>query len=117
VLSARLAAVLRGLPEATSAEQRERAGPREGMQPPTPTEPKGATPSAATRYRLRFRADAAQLFRALPALQNLADNAVYFTASIDVEVEGKEPFDQTWLRNAVGEHLDEAGVDAETTLE
>jgi hypothetical protein len=40
-----------------------------------------------------------------------------FSVRAVVEAVGKEPFDSTWLRNAVNEHLDEAGVDAESRLE
>jgi hypothetical protein len=69
------------------------------------------------RYRLRVETDAPQLFRILPALQNLADRASRFVARIDVEAESEEQFDKSWLRNAVEEHLDEAGVEGETSLE
>ncbi|MDQ6615687.1 MAG: DUF499 domain-containing protein [Actinomycetota bacterium] len=116
LLSARLASALR-------------ATPHDDTPPPSPapsgqerrdaedTRPAGSESAhAATRYRLRFRSDASQLFRALPALQNLADKASLFLATVEVEVEGKEAFDRAWLRNAVEEHLDEAGLDAETTL-
>ncbi len=73
--------------------------------------------SIAKVVRIKFRANAARLFRILPALQNLADRSAKFTVTAEVEAEGKEPFDPTWLRNAVSEHLDEAGVDAESRLE
>jgi hypothetical protein len=76
----------------------------------------GGAPVGATQYRLRFRADAAQLFRALPALQNLAERSAIFAATVEVEAEGKEAFDRAWLRNAVEEHLDEAGLDTDISL-
>jgi hypothetical protein len=63
------------------------------------------------RYSVRFEATAAQLFRVLPALQNLADRSAEFRARLEVEAEGREPFDPNWLRNAVEEHFDEAGVE------
>lgn len=67
----------------------------------------------ARRYAVRFEATAAQLFRVLPALQNLADRSAQFRAKLEVEAEGREPFDSNWLRNAVEEHFDEAGVERE----
>jgi hypothetical protein len=70
----------------------------------------------ATTYRVRFAANAAQLFRVLPGIQNLADRARRFVARVEVEAQGEEPFDETWLRNAVEEHFDEAGVDTETSF-
>ena len=62
-------------------------------------------------YRLRIKANAAQLFRVLPALQNLSDKADSFEARLELEAEAEEGFDPAWLRNAVEEHLDEAGVE------
>jgi len=53
----------------------------------------------------------------LPALQNLADRSAKFSVRAEVEAVGKEPFDPAWLRNAVNEHLDEAGVDVESRLD
>jgi hypothetical protein len=59
--------------------------------------------------------DAAQLFRILPGLQNLADQAVRFRAEMSVEaVSGSDGWDPTWLRNAVDEHLEEAGLEPGT---
>jgi hypothetical protein len=69
------------------------------------------TASEARRYSVRFAATAAQLFRVLPALQNLADKSASFRARLEIEAEGREPFDPNWLRNAVEEHFDEAGVE------
>jgi hypothetical protein len=69
------------------------------------------TEGGARRYSVSFQANAAQLFRVLPALQNLADRSAEFRARLEVEAEGREPFDPNWLRNAVEEHFDEAGVE------
>jgi hypothetical protein len=69
------------------------------------------TDGGARRYAVSFEASAAQLFRVLPALQNLADRSAKFRARLEVEAEGREPFDPNWLRNAVEEHFDEAGID------
>ncbi len=69
------------------------------------------TDGGARRYAVSFEATAAQLFRVLPALQNLADRSAQFRAKLEVEAEGREPFDPNWLRNAVEEHFDEAGIE------
>jgi hypothetical protein len=79
--------------------------PGTGAEPPaTPT------PADTTTYRLRAELDAAQLFRILPAVQNLADRSTRLRVLFDLEAEATEGFSRTWLRNAVLEHLEEAGV-------
>jgi hypothetical protein len=96
-----------GAPEAASvaeAEEQEREEVTEA-------------PPGGSRYRLQVETNAPQLFRILPALQNLADRASRFVARIDVEAESEEPFDKSWLRNAVEEHLDEAGIEGQASLE
>lgn len=62
-------------------------------------------------YHLKMEVDAAQFFRIMPALQNLADRAARFRTRLDVHAEADEAWDKSWLRNAVEEHLDEAGVE------
>jgi len=49
----------------------------------------------------------------LPAIQNLADRSTRLVAKLEVEAAGSEPFERSWLRNAVEEQLDEAGFDFE----
>lgn len=115
VLSPTLAVMLRGEPvseqEAAGTTEDLEAEKREGETR------KEERPTGGGRYRLRVETNAAQLFRILPALQNLADKASRFVARIEVEAESEDQFDKSWLRNAVEEHLDEAGVEAQTSLE
>jgi hypothetical protein len=108
VLSPHLATTLRG-EEKPSLEP---DAPADGAAA-SPADSSGTAESTngAPTYALRFEATAAQLFRVLPALQNLAERSARFVARLEVEAEGKEPFDPNWLRNAVEEHLDEAGID------
>jgi hypothetical protein len=115
VLSPRLAESLRGEPPAVPDKASHMDLP--GLEPGLPPAAKAGGPAKAKVLRLSFRASAAQLFRIMPALQNLADRSVKFSLRAEVEVEGKEPFDPVWLRNAVNEHMDEAGVEAESTFE
>lgn len=114
VLAPGLAAKLRGESEAP-IESAEPGGATAAPEAVGPAEAKPA--GGATRYRVEFAATAAQFFRVLPGLQNLADKAKRFIAHVDVQADGDEPFDQVWLRNAVEEHFDEAGVEADTQLE
>jgi hypothetical protein len=75
-----------------------------------------ALPLGATRYRLRATLDDRQFFRVVPGIMNLSDKAARFRAIMDIEVEADEPLTRSWLRNAVEEHFDEAGVQPETEL-
>jgi hypothetical protein len=119
LISAKLAEELRG--PAPGTDSMPSAGTSAEESPATDDQAAGdaaATEATEgkTHYLVRFRANAAQLFRALPALQNLADRAASFSVFVEVDAEGREAFDRGWLRNAVSEHLDEAGIDAETRL-
>src|SRR5439155_13203624 len=98
--------------------QEEEPAPKARQEPASPLPGDDQTPGeSASMLRLSFRASASQLFRILPALQNLSDRSAKFSVRAEVEAEGKEPFDPTWLRNAVNEHMNEAGVEAESKLE
>lgn len=112
LLSPRLAQELRG--------DTQIAQPEPPVLPPetslSPTRPLSPDRDEPTHYHLRYEADAVQLFRTLPALQNLSEKASDFKATVDLKVAAEEPFDRTWLRNAVEEHLDEAGVEAKQEL-
>jgi hypothetical protein len=62
-------------------------------------------------YPLAIELDAAQLFRILPGLQNLDDQAERFAARLTVEATaGEDGRAAAWLRNAVEEHIEEAGL-------
>lgn len=61
--------------------------------------------------RLAFRATRAQIFKAFPAIANLADKADGERVTIRVEATSSAGFDPVWLRNAVEEPLDEADVE------
>lgn len=86
-----------------------------GVAPPTSGEAEpegtGASTEDATVYRLRATVDAVQLFRILPAIQNLADRATSLRVRLELEAESPDGFSKPWLRNAVIEHLEEAGVE------
>ncbi|MDP9465634.1 MAG: DUF499 domain-containing protein [Actinomycetota bacterium] len=90
-------------------------GPAVGEAPPAAPADEDKAPSGPTRYRLRATLDASQLFRVLPGLQHLAEKSDVFRVGLDVNAEAAEPFAPGWIRNAVEEHFDEAGVDIDTS--
>lgn len=80
----------------------------------TEDEKTGSAPGERRRrVSLRFGATRDQLYRAYDALANLADMADDGRLGIHLEAIREEGFDATWLRNAVEEPLDEAGIEIE----
>ena len=67
------------------------------------------------RVTLSFEATRDQVFKAFPAIANLADKSDGAKVHIHVEGLSAAGFDPSWLRNAVDEPLDEA--DIERTVE
>jgi hypothetical protein len=62
---------------------------------------------------LRFAVSRDQLFKIFPAVANLSDHSRGGKVTIQVTANSGEGFDPSWLRNAVEEPFDEAGIDAE----
>ncbi len=60
-----------------------------------------------------FRATRAQLFNAFSGLANLSDKSDEGKISVRVEGHSEDGYDASWLRNAVEEPLEEAGVEQE----
>lgn len=93
------------------------------VTPPTPTTTPGAgpvpqpgagpqpQPSAPSMVRFSFTATREQVFKAFPALANLAEKADGGKVRIQVEANSATGFDPSWLRNAVQEPLDEADIE------
>ena len=52
-----------------------------------------------------------QVFKAFPAIANLADKSDDGRVDIHVEARSEAGFEKTWLRNAVEEPLDEADIE------
>ncbi len=93
-------------------------GPGTPVQPGVPggaPAPAPGTPAASRQstVRLKFKATRDQIFKAFPAIANLADKSD--EGKVDVNVEGTSAagFDPSWLRNAVEEPLDEADIERE----
>ncbi|RMF20106.1 MAG: hypothetical protein D6760_12325 [Deltaproteobacteria bacterium] len=61
--------------------------------------------------RLVFQATRDQIFKAFPAIANLADKSDDDKVTVRVEGTSQEGYDPLWFRNAVEEPLDEAGIE------
>ena len=60
---------------------------------------------------MTFEASREQVFKAFPAIANLADKSDGGKVKIRVEGSSVAGFDPSWLRNAVDEPLDEADIE------
>jgi hypothetical protein len=60
---------------------------------------------------LSFTATRDQIFKAFPAIANLAEKSDGGKVVIRIEAASLQGFDPAWLRNAVEEPLDEADVE------
>ena len=61
--------------------------------------------------RLSFVATRDQVFKAFPAIANLAEKSDGGKIGIHIEASSQQGFDPVWLRNAVEEPLDEADIE------
>jgi len=80
------------------------------VAPPVPSGSGGAA-STLGRVEFAFSATRDQVFKVFPAIANLADRSDGRTVTIRVEGVSMKGYDASWLRNAVDEPLDEAGVE------
>ena len=60
--------------------------------------------------RLSFTANRDQVFKAFPAIANLAEKSDGGQVVIHIEATAQQGFDAAWLRNAVEEPLDEGDI-------
>ena len=78
----------------------------------TGTDTGGTTAAEVQKtVRIRFHATRDQVFKAFPAIANLADKSNDGKVEIEVVGNNEEGFDQNWFRNAVEEPLDEADIE------
>ncbi|MBN2381437.1 ATP-binding protein [bacterium] len=64
-----------------------------------------------SRIVMTFEASRDQVFKAFPAIANLADKSEGSKVRIRIEGSSTVGYDPSWLRNAVDEPLDEAGIE------
>jgi hypothetical protein len=69
------------------------------------------TGERTTRVSLLFEASRDQVFKAFPAIANLADKCDGGKVRIRIEGSSVDGYDPSWLRNAVDEPLDEADIE------
>lgn len=74
------------------------------------TTPEEATTPARASVRLAFSATRDQIFGAFPAIANLADKANGGNVNVEIRADADDGFDESWLRNAVYEPLDETDI-------
>ncbi len=92
-----------------------------GVQEPPPGTGTGTEPGPSTagpevagrrkRIVLTFEATRGQVFKAFPAIANLADKSDGARVRIRIEGSSAVGFDPSWLRNALDEPLDEADIE------
>lgn len=95
-------------PTEVSGGETNKETPPEAPGPTPPTAPTQPGIGLRNTVNLSFRANRDQIFKSFPAIANLADAAG--EVAIDVKAEKAEGFDESWLRNAVFEPLDEEGL-------
>nr|MBP8646766.1 AAA family ATPase [Syntrophobacteraceae bacterium] len=78
---------------------------------PAVSETKG---EVRNRVVMMFEATREQVFKAFPAIANLADKSDGGKVRLRVEGSSASGFDPSWLRNAVDEPLDEADIERTT---
>jgi len=97
----------------TDSEQGGLGGEAGGETKPTVKEVEASVSDEQRHVHIRFRATRDQIFKAFPAVANLADKSDARVVVVTVEATAENGFDKTWLRNAVDEPLDEADVERE----
>lgn len=116
------------LPQALPAPPEPVLGPAQGPGPvtptpippepgPTPPQPGGLPPLPAplqTTIRLTLTMTRQQLYASFGAIGNLVEQAGQ--VKLTIEVTNTAGFDQVWLRNAVYEPLEEAGIEPNAGL-
>jgi hypothetical protein len=90
-------------------------GPETPIQPTGPevgpTTIGGGVAGRLNQVSLVFNATRNQIFKAFPAIANLADKSDEEKVKIRVEGTAADGYDTSWFRNAVEEPLDEADID------
>jgi hypothetical protein len=100
------------IPSPTGVNEGSLSGEVGTPKPAGPGSPTSVTPSQQTNrlVRLSFAATRDQVFKAFPAIANLAEKADDGKVVIQIEATSQRGFDPAWLRNAVEEPLDEADI-------
>ena len=90
-----------------------------GVGPPSPPPPPLPPPPGASRLKVVYEASKATAFAALTMLPAIAERSTSMRVKVEIDAQADDAdgYDATWLRNAVHEPLEEAGIDARINLE
>jgi hypothetical protein len=72
--------------------------------------------AVGTRLSLSFRVGKSELFDSMQVLSTLSDESESVEVAMTIDATAKESFDQTWVRNAIRERLEEAGIEVSLDL-
>lgn len=78
---------------------------------PSPGPPPGPGPQVRREVNISFGATRDQLYKAFPALANLAEKSDGGQVTVRVSGQSEEGYDPSWLRNAFEEPLEEADIE------
>jgi len=76
----------------------------------------GTSAASGARLSIELRAGKTEVFDALRILPALADESETMDVSISIAAKAKGEYDRTWIRNAVREPLDEAGIEGRVEI-
>lgn len=82
-----------------------------------PTPPDPTPPPVRKRYHLQVRTEKTKAFKVFKAIQNLIEKSDQVSIQIEVIAQTNSEYDQSWIRNAVEEPLDEADVERTSRFE
>jgi hypothetical protein len=117
LLSAPYARTMSETKEATNGSPGGEEGDREDQGDWDGPEKPGRTgPASGARLNVELHAGKSEIFDALRILPALADESESLEVSIKIAAKAKDKYDTTWIRNAVREPLDEAGIDGRVEL-
>jgi hypothetical protein len=102
------------VPEATAAQPAGASPADTGAVPPLSVQEGPAGFDRKKRVAFAFEATREQVFKAFPAIANLADKSDGGKVRIRIEGSSATGFEPSWLRNAVDEPLDEADIERTT---
>lgn len=104
------------LPEPEPCEDGSVDGSSSGSSGASSSESGVRRPAAGTSLSLSFRVGKTELFDSMQVLSTLSDESETLDVSMNVDATAKAGYDQTWVRNAIRERLEEAGIEATVEL-
>jgi hypothetical protein len=78
--------------------------------------PTGARATSGKRLLVEFRVGKTEVFDAIRILPALSDQSESLDISMTIWADAEGEFDRTWIRNAIREPLDEAGIEGRVEI-